>query len=65
MNTNKYPIIGALIPLAGVPALFWLSGFNFDERSPMLALCACFTIVWCACGAAVGDVIRKETQGRK
>lgn len=31
----------------GFAGLWWLAGYNFDERNPLVALCAAWSLVCC------------------
>lgn len=40
-----------------VPLLFWLHGFNFDQRGNDAFLCGYLTLLLFACGICAGKVV--------
>jgi len=54
---NKKFILGFLASLVGFAALSWLGGYNFDERSPMVAWMA-FNAV--GLSAVVGMLVKGD-----
>lgn len=52
------PLLAALLVLPIFPALFWLSGYDFNQRGEKAVICAILTML---ITVAVGSIVAIET----
>jgi branched-subunit amino acid permease len=58
----KYRIIGAILAFPMLPAVAWLSGYNFDQRGETASTLFLFTFVFTALGGVMGAMYEADAK---